>query len=328
MTISSSPALPPPWRRGALFLSGIAGPVLMGLWFGNSEAALPAGVAGLLLCWAEAPGPLADRLRALSVAASAMVFGAALGFLAQIVPALLWPMAFVGSCGVGYAATKQRLWPIATRDGAIAFAIGTVLPPPTTLHAGILGAGLAVIVLSRILDHLLHGPLPTLSGARALDKPVGSFGRWRFALAYGVAATSALALGWWLSPDYAPWVVITTLVVMQPDAGASYRRVLWRIAGALIGVAGAWVSLALVHAPLVMMIAVAVLSAAIPHHFHKRYWLHTALVAWTVLLMHAIGMSDRSAINAMILARLSDMVLGALIAAVATWVAFAALSRK
>ncbi len=39
--------------------------------------------------------------------------------------------------------------------------------------------------------------------------------------------------------------------------------------------------------------------------------------------MHAQSMTDWPAIDAMILARLSDMVLGAAIAAVATWAAFA-----
>lgn len=85
-------ALPVPLRLALLFLCGIAGPGTTGLWLGDSEAALPAGVAGLLLCWAEPAGSLLERLRALAIVAGATAFvGTLLGFItARSGPLFLW----------------------------------------------------------------------------------------------------------------------------------------------------------------------------------------------------------------------------------------------
>ena len=43
------------------------------------------------------------------------------------------------------------------------------------------------------------------------------------------AATLGLWLGLKLDPQHAIWVVITTLVVMQPDDRSNYRRILERV---------------------------------------------------------------------------------------------------
>ena len=63
------------------------------------------------------------------------------------------------------------------------------------------------------------------------------------------------------------------------------------------------------------------------HHFNKRYWLHTALNAWTVLRMHAVGMSGWPEVQTMILARLSDMEIGAVIAVIGMWATFARIPQ-
>jgi uncharacterized membrane protein YccC len=53
--------------------------------------------------------------------------------------------------------------------------------------------------------------------------------RLRFALGFAAAATAALWPGRPLDPVHIIWVVTTTLIVMQGDARASYRRIVERI---------------------------------------------------------------------------------------------------
>ena len=59
-----------------------------------------------------------------------------------------------------------------------------------------------------------------------------------------------------LDPIHIIWVVATTLVVMQPDARASYRRDVERIAGTFAGVLVAWVITVVFHAPVVIRVCI------------------------------------------------------------------------
>lgn len=310
-------------RRSILFFCGIAGPMLLGFAVGLPAAGVSAGLGGLLFCWTDSPGSLAHRMRSLVILAGSAVAGAALGvILAGSGLPLLWPVIVVGGCWAGYAATRGGLWPRAGRDGAVGFAIGTAMQPPSGDELGFLLVGLGLIVLSRIIDHLVNGPLPALSGARGLNKPPTHAGRVRFAVCYAAAASVAVLVGRWLTPQYATWVVVTTLIVMQPDASASFDRIARRIEGALLGVAGAWLTLTLVPQPLPILAVIPLLTLAMPYQVHKRYWLHTALIAWTVLIAHAHGSTSTEGVDTMIADRLIDMVIGAVIAAAGTLVAF------
>ena len=103
------------------------------------------------------------------------------------------------------------------------------------------------------------------------------------------AATAALWIGGTLDPIHTIWVVTTTIVVLQPDARASYRRIVERIAGTFAGVFAAWMITMGSKSEAVVCAAILVVAPLIPHHLANRYWLHTALIALMVLLAYDLS---------------------------------------
>jgi hypothetical protein len=311
MTGPHAPApTPPGLRRGLLFLIGIGTPILAGVAMGKPLVALPAGIAGLLLSFADDAGGFSSRVRSLFFVPLGLLIGAPLGFLTTDRPLVFWTIVAVGGLAVGGAAILGRVASLAARDAAIAFAIGTVLPQPTILHGAFISGGLLAVVLARGLDHILHGPLPMLGGGKTLDKPNSASGNARFAIAYAIAAAAALWLGRTFDALHAPWVVISTLVVMQPDAPASYRRIFERVAGAFAGVAAAWLSLYTTRSEALIAALSLVIAFNIPHHINQRYWIHTGLIAWIVLLMYALSIHGDPEIWHLLEERLFDMLGG------------------
>jgi uncharacterized membrane protein YccC len=116
--------------------------------------------------------------------------------------------------------------------------------------------------------------------------------------------------------------VVTTLVVMQPDARASYRRIVERVVGTFLGVVAAWVITMLLHSALVLCIVIVLLAPLIPHHLAHRYWLHTALIALMVLLAYDLTLLGTRDIAALLTERLEDILLGCAIALFGTAAAF------
>ena len=131
---------------------------------------------------------------------------------------------------------------------------------------------LLIVVVARVADHLLAGPLKQQRGGGG-GAPTG--GWTRFALAYAGAATASLWLGVHIDPERALWVVVTTLVVMQSDARLSYVRIVHRIAGTVAGVVAAFALTSVLQEPWIIAAAALVLAPLIPHHLQHRYWLHT-----------------------------------------------------
>src|SRR5262249_16589302 len=136
-----------------------------------------------------------------------------------------------------------------------------------------------------------------------------------------------LWIGMRLDPIHTMWIVTTTLVVMQPDARASYRRILERIGGTLAAIAVAWVVSATAHSAVAPCAVILVVPPLIPHHPRPRYWLHTALIALMILLAYDLMARHTGGIEGLLRERLVDMLIGCAAAAVGTVAAFARLSR-
>lgn len=318
----------PDIRRGALFLIAVGTPVVAGVATGELMSAQMAAMACLMLSFADDAGKLGSRLRTMALAAVGLAGGAALGLVSRDLPAVFWPCVVLGAFAVGYSAMRGRLPTLCARDAAVGFVIGAILPQLTVLQLAFVAGGVAATVLMRSLDHLVFGPLPLLEVLRPLDKPVGNRAELRFAVAYAVAVTAAFALGMTLDPLHMPWIVTSTLVVMQPDAGASYRRILERVAGTFAGVAATWLTLFATGNAIALTLLILLIAANIPHHLHRRYWLHTALIAWAVLLMYALSPHGGPEFRLLLEERLSDMLIGCAIAVLGTIAGFGQLPGR
>ena len=179
----------------------------------------------------------------------------------------------------------------------------------------------ALTAAARAVDQLLAGPLPLQRGA-PLQKPSGRSGWLRFALAFTGAAMASMWIG--NRPDrvHAIWIVTTTIVVMLPDATASYRRIFGRVFGTFAGVVAAWVITSVFDSAAVICIAILVIAPLIPHHHANRYWLHTGLIALMVLLAYDLTLLNSPDITKLLTQRLEDILLGCMIALVGTVAAF------
>ena len=321
MVTGRLPIAAAPIRRGALFLVNIGTPLLVGAFSGQSQVALAAVLLGMAFGFADSGGPLSGRLRLLALDAGCIFAAALLGFASRGHAAVQWPLFVAIALAVGLAARVGRAALLAGRHAAMAFtvtgAVATVSDPQAWYLLGVLPLAAA----SRTADHLLAGPLPRRRPV-PLQKPSGRGGWLRFALAFAGAATAALWIGGTLDPTHTIWVVSTTVVVMQADARASYRRIVERIAGTFAGVFAAWmITMAFQSVP-VICACILMVAPLIPHHLAKRYWLHTALIALLVLLAYDLAELNTRDISKLLSERVIDMLLGCAMALVGTAAAF------
>jgi hypothetical protein len=309
------------FRRGALFLVNIGIPVIVGLLRRQPDAALLGAVVGMLLAFADNDGELSGRLRLLTFDAVAIAGGGIIGYLCRDSAPALWAVFIAITLSVGMAARNGREALLTGRHCAMAFTVTSALPALPTYQIWYLVGVLILTAVARVIDHVLAGPLP-LQPSAPLQMPAGQSGWLRFALAFCGAAVASMWIGRTLDPVHAIWVVTTTLVVMLPDARASYRRIFERVAGTFVGVVVAWVITMLFHSAALICIAILLVAPLIPHHVAHRYWLHTGLIALLVLLAYDLTLLDTHSITNLLSERLEDILLGCAMGLVGTAVAF------
>jgi uncharacterized membrane protein YccC len=309
-------------RRGLQFLVNIGVPLVVGVVRGESDVALAAVIVGMAFGFADSDGLLWSRLRILALDAACIAAGAGLGYLSRNNDAVLWPLFVAITLAVGLAPLTGRALPLTGRHAAMAFTVAAAFPAavnPRQIYY-VLGV-LAVAAAARAVDYLIAGPLPRQPAA-PLQPPSGHGGWLRYALAFSGAATAALWIGQTLDPTHTIWVVATTLVVMQADARASYRRIVERIAGTFAGVFAAWLITFAFSSVAFVCVCILLVVPLIPHHLAHRYWLHTALIAVMILLAYDLAILDARGMTKLLSERVIDMLLGCTLALVGTAAAF------
>jgi uncharacterized membrane protein YccC len=310
-------------RRGLQFLINIGAPLVVGAMRGESQTALAAVVVGMAFGFADSAGALGSRLRVLAIDAICIAAGAALGYVSRNNDAVHWPLFVAMTVAVGVAPLTGRTLPLTGRHAVMAFTVGTAFPSALNpLQIWYVLGVLLLAAVARTVDHLIAGPL-SRQPAVPLQLPSGRGGWLRYAVAFSGAATAALWIGRALDPTHTIWVVATTLVVMQADARASYRRIVERIAGTFAGVLAAWLLTLGLPSMAFMCACILVVAPLIPHHLANRYWLHTALIALMILLAYDLANGDGQGITPLLSERVVDMLLGCAIALVGTAAAFA-----
>lgn len=317
-------ALPPPptehgLRRAILFTVSVGAPLCAGVWLAQPSGALLGCVCGLLFSFADEQEPLWNRLRILAMAAAAIALGGTVGLLLPGFPWPLWVLFALVTFATGYFQSIGKAVTISARFCAMALLVTSSMPSFQLAELWYPVGALAVAALARIVDHLMAGPLIQQRGGVRGDPPGGWI---RYALAYAAAATASLWIALSLDPARVLWVVMTTLIVMQADARASYVRIVQRIVGTVVGVIAAFAVTSLVHAPWLIAACVLIVAPLIPHHLQNRYWLHTALIALLILLAYDLAMFDPRALRGLFTERLEGVLLGASIALIGTAIAF------
>jgi hypothetical protein len=312
----------PKLRRTALFVVGIGFAVIAAAVFAQWRMVLVGAMIAMVASFSDDDGPLPARLAMLAMISAGMAAGGIAGHLLGGYSTLFWPLFLAAAFAAGWLYRAPRGPQFAARVFAIALSIVAGLSTVTASELGLIGATIAVCGLARTIDHLLFGPLSRDAGA----PPAGpaTTAQWlRFALAYAAVAGLGLWIGLTLDPIRAIWVSTTTLVVMQADAGANYRRIVGRILGTFAGVIAALALTAVLRTPPALCAAMVVVAAFLPHYVRTRYWLHSALIALLVLLAYDLGAAAGSGnMSTLFVERLTDVSLGAILALIGTAVAF------
>jgi uncharacterized RmlC-like cupin family protein len=310
-------------RRAALFLIDVGVPLLIGVALGAHRAALLGTVAGMLLSFADNDQPLLGRLHLLLMAGGCMAVGGLVGYGLHLHEIAFWVAFVLAAFAVGWVTRYGREPLLASRNGVLAFAVAAGFPMLDVSEVITLVGVLALVATARTIDHLVFGPLPLLRGTPVPQAPSGHWGWARYAFAYAAAAGLALWIGLTYEPVRAVWVVVTTLVVMQPDARASFRRIGERTLGTFLGVFVVWAVTSISHSVTAICAAVLMVAPFVPHHATTRYWAHTALIAVLVLLAYDLINIGAGDINELLMERLKDMLIGCAVALAGTAVAFA-----
>ena len=315
----------PKLRRMVLFAVNIGFAVITAAVLAEWRMVLAGAMIAMVASFADDDGPLPARLTMLALATAGMAAGGIAGHLLGEYPPQFWLLFLAAAFAAGWLYQAPRGPQLAARVCAIAVSIVAGLPAVTASELELTGAIVAVCALSRAIDHLLFGPLPDDAGGAPPAGPATSAQRLRFALAYSAVAGSGLWIGLTVDPIRAIWVSTTTLVVMQADAGANYRRIVGRIAGTGAGVIAALALTAVLRTPPALCAAMVVVAAFLPQYVRTRYWLHSALIALLVLLAYDLGTADgggNADMSALFVDRLTDVSLGAILALVGTAFAF------
>lgn len=314
------PPLPPgSLRRAALFLFGIGVPFCVGVAVNEPAGALLGAITGMILSFADDEGGLPRRFTILGYVAAGIVVCGGLGLLFRGFAWPLWGLFAAATFASGWFLGVGKAPTLAARFGAMALIVTSGAPEFHPAEMIFAAGAFAFVAAVRLVDHLCFGALPQ---QRPRPRRVPSGGWLRFAIAYAAAACASLALGVATDPSRVLWVVVTTLVVMQPDARASYVLIVQRIAGTVLGVIVAFGITKIVHAPWPIAVILLCVAPLIPHHLQNRYWLHTALIALLVLLAYDLAALDPRIMQGLLTERLQDVLLGGGIALIGTLVAF------
>lgn len=308
-------------RRSWLFLVSIGIPFAAGTLIGDPRAAVMGALVGMMCGFAdEDERGLGARLLILAQIALGMLVGTTIGTHLRGYADPFWLVFGLALFFAGWLTEFGKGPHLAARYAAISLGLSAGFPDVEPHHH--LYAALAVVVAGvvRTVDHLWHGAMPMPHGfvPPRLDRRV----EWlRFAVAYALVGALGLWIGIALGMTRAIWITIAPLVVMQPGAEITYRRIVEFMFGTTIGVVVAWVLIhSLPSAPLVV-IAIAI-APTIPLFFPHRFWLQTALIAVMLLIAFRLALPDPRSVTALIVERLEDIMLGCGLALVGAVMAF------
>lgn len=228
----------------------------------------------------------------------------------------------VASVDVGLA--DAVLTRIAPRVPSIAAATGV---PTGTTCARLEDAVREMTELVATIDHPRDDPSPSaelqasprlgpaLRALRDALSPRSSV--FMHALRVAGAAVVAALLGRLASPAYAHWVTVTTIAVLQPFPGATYRRAIERVIGTVLGTLIAVMIAMTVHDMVVLAALMFPLSVAAVATRPRSYRLFTVFLTpvFVLLAEQSIDAPDEWQV---VLARVGDAALGGLVAVVAS----------
>lgn len=166
---------------------------------------------------------------------------------------------------------------------------------------------------STLLDRAPHSFKEAFERIRLQVSPTSLL--FRHALRLSLALAAGYGVLHLIHPTQGYWIMLTTVFVCQPNYGATRVRLVQRILGTLIGLVAGWALIDLFPNPLVQSLLAVIAGVAFFATRSTRYTLATAAITLLVLFcFNQVGDG-----YGLILPRLFDTLLGALIAGIAVF---------
>lgn len=290
-------------------------PLFVGAWFNHLDYGLVSSLGGLVFLYTPNT-PLSHRMVALMASAFGLCACYALGLMCHFLPALLVPVLSCIAILVTMICRFYVLGPPGSLFFIMAAAIGAYTPInllQLPLSVGLLAMGALLACLIAFFYSLYV--LRRQPAEPAAPLPPASFDFVIFdAVIIGVFVGISLALAQLLQLERAYWVPVSCLAVIQgATLRAVWTRQVHRIVGTALGLLVAWGLLKLPLDPWRIALLMTSLAFVIETLVVRHYGLAAIFITpLTILLAEAASLGQGSP-DALLLARLFDTVLGAMV---------------
>jgi len=316
--LPTSPPPPPPYslERALLFGFATGVPVLAALLFGESRAALFAGMGAVLALQVDPRRSIPIRIAAVMAALALIVSAGTLGVMLKDDRVAMTTAVIAISFLAGL---PKPFFPYLTLVGKVCAAVVIVT------SAGISATGEAAIVfiagglfalLAAVLKALWHShhaagltPYAELQALMA-----GERNPLFYAFTMALTVMLALLLADALHAKLPGWVGLTVLFVMHPDDAMALKLMAQRLGGTLAGIALAGLIVHFVHDPWVLAGLAIMMAALLPKATAMNYfWMSGAFTALVMLLLD-LALLKSGGDAPLLLWRLYDTMLGCAVA--------------
>lgn len=290
------------WAIAAGFLGCLLVPLSLVGWALGGPVAL-AALPGVAVGFVVTLQARSTRVGLLAVAVMAGLALVSTSVAASTPVAAVW----LGLVGAAYGLSGLRGWHRLTMQMAIWCAYIVVNPLQAAgetklTRIGAVDASLSAALITALAVLAAGAAMALLAGrvSRSMPAPTTTALPRRRAIALAAACGGLLALGTAvvLGADRmvaGEWLLLTVIVLLQPDPGATLRHTAERVAGTLLGVlAAAGLALAIGDSIVLSVLALILMVAAFAVlQMPRRYWLYVALFTpGLVLLSSPPGEAD------------------------------------
>lgn len=304
-----------PWQLPFAAAIASGAPVALGAWAGLPSAGALGAVAGLAFLYLP-PTRLSHRIPLIMASAFAMIASYALGLASHVAPAATVALIALVATASALYCRFQNLAPPGPIFMVMAASIAAFVPvspggPLSTLGYFVLGCIWACAVAVAYSIYILRDqtPLP-MRPPRAGERVDIVVDALVMGLFVGVSLAAALALE--LERPY--WVPVACIAIMQGvTLRASWRRNVHRIIGTAIGLGLTWLLYPLMTSVWAVAIAVTVLTFLIETAVVRHYAFAAIFITPLTIVLAEATSPGTATVNALMEARLSHTVIGALI---------------
>jgi hypothetical protein len=208
--------------------------------------------------------------------------------------------------GIGVVIGMSTRWHLQSIVGTIGIGIGFLIvvpptlpwfPPPTAFDAGYSLAVAGILAGTGVWTVLAYGYLTRKMPSRPREPiPERTIYYFTIALAVALFVGTYIVLRWYPGGTGA-WLIMTILIVLQPDWDTLRTKTLHRIFGTLLGVAIAAILVLVIPPNLHALVGLPLILGALAYKQGGVYWRYTTVLTPGVVLLVTQGLDQSKALT-------------------------------